>query len=414
MKLRRGPNEEDGVVMVTVLLVSMVMMTLVAGSIAYALGSQPISRRDQDWNAALSAAEAGLDDYLFRLNENDQYSLYSSSNLPPDGNQAFTTWVNVPSSGGNAQFRYTVNSSFLTSQGAIIVTATGRSRNATRTIQATVRRHSFIDYLYFTDYETTDPALYPTGSNSNSSAWAQTNCALHYYEGRNSSCTDINFADGDTINGPLHTNDALLICGAPQFLGAVTTSWQPSSGNRWRANGSGSCTPNTPSFKPGDPKFAQPLTMPPNNVTIKADADKSLGGTGCLFTGPTSITLNSAGTMTVVSPFTKATATTTNNCVGGTRATPSTQALPANGVIYVQNVPSGASDPNYTASCITSTQLSTGSTTSSTTVQHPLGYPQKDDITTYGCTKGDVFVSGTLERPSHDRGRQQRRDHRGT
>ena len=79
--------------------------------------------------------------------------------------------------------------------------------------------------------------------------------------------------------------------------------------------------------------------MPPSNVAIKADADKSLGGDGCLFTGPTSITLNSAGTMTVVSPYTKSGATTTNNCAGGTLAAPATQALPANGVIYVQNVP---------------------------------------------------------------------------
>ncbi len=395
MMLRLRPNDEDGVVMVTVLLVSLVMLTLVAGSIAYAVGSQPVSRHDQDWNAALSAAEAGLDDYLFRLNENDQYYLYSSSNLPPDGNQAFSGWVDVPSASGNAQFRYSTDTSFLTSQGAIIVTSTGRSRNATRTIQATLRRHAFIDYLYFTDFETTDPALYPTASNSNSAAWAQTNCALHYYEGRDSSCTDINFANNDVINGPLHSNDAILICGSPQFLGNVTTSWQPSSGNRWRANGS--CS-NSPSFKPGDPKYADPLTMPPNNVTIKADADKSLGGDGCLFTGPTSITLNSDGTMTVVSPYTKASATTTNNCPGGTLAAPATQALPTNGVIYVQNVPSSSSDPNYLASCPSGvTQLNSGTGSSGTTVAHPLGYPEKNDISTYSCTKGDVFLKGTLK-----------------
>ena len=159
-RLRR--DGEEGIVMVTVLLVSMVMLLIVSGSIAYSLGSQPISKHDQDWNAALASAQAGLDDYLYRLNANDQYYLYSSGNLPPDGNTAFTTWTNVPNSGAAGQFRYAANTTFLASQGAIILTSTGRAGKATRTIQATLRRHAFIDYLYFTDYETTDPDAYPT------------------------------------------------------------------------------------------------------------------------------------------------------------------------------------------------------------------------------------------------------------
>lgn len=382
--------------MVTVLLVSMVMLLIVSGSIAYSLGSQPISKHDQDWNAALAAAQAGLDDYLYRLNANDQYYNYSSSNAPPDGNTAFTTWTNVPNSGAAGQFRYAANTTYLASQGAIILTSTGRAGKATRTVQATLRRHAFIDYLYFTDYETTDPDAYPTPNNSNNSTWAQTNCAMHYYEGRTSSCTDLNFLPNDVINGPLHTNDAILVCGTPAFNAATTTSWTGSSGTMWRDNTSGGCS-GSPSFLTGDPKYADPLTMPPNNVAIRADADKSEFGTGCLFTGPTSITLNAAGTMTVVSPFTKSTATSTNNCTGGTLASPSTQALPANGVVYVQNVPSSSSDPNYTATCPSGvTQLKSG-TTSGTTVSHPLGYPQLNDITTYGCMDGDVFIQGTLK-----------------
>ena len=83
MLKRPRKDDEDGVVLVTVLLLSMIMLIIVAGTMAYALGSQPISRRDQDWNAALAAAEAGLDDYLFRLNENDQYYLYSATTCPP-------------------------------------------------------------------------------------------------------------------------------------------------------------------------------------------------------------------------------------------------------------------------------------------------------------------------------------------
>ncbi|HTG47091.1 MAG TPA: pilus assembly PilX N-terminal domain-containing protein [Actinomycetota bacterium] len=400
---------EEGVALITVLLVTFVLLILVASTMAYAIGSMPISRRDQDWNAALTAAEAGLDDYLYRLNQNDQYYLYGSTPppatgtcgayptlaAPPDGNAAFTSWVAVPGSTTGATFRYSVDTSCLVTQGAIIVWATGRSGNSTRTVQATFRRRAFIDYLYFTDYETTDPAAYPiAGYNTNNSAWAQANCASHYYETRpsgppydNSHCVDINFVSGDVINGPLHSNDAIMVCGTPSFQGNVTTSWQGAGTpvKRYRTNSG--CSGNNPTFaRAGDPKYADPLTMPPSNQSMKTTADATLAGTGCLFTGPTSITLNSNGTMTVVSPFTKWPAPP-NNCQPGTNIP-----LPANGVIYVQNVPASSTDPNYSASCITSTQI--GGTA---TVQQPLGYPQKYDISQYGCMNGDAFVKGSLK-----------------
>ncbi len=243
----RRYDEEEGVVLVTVLLVTFVLLILVAGTMAYAVGSQPLSRRDQDWNAALSAAEAGLDDYLYRLNQNDQYYLYGAAPTPPlacgsgltlasppDGNLAFTQWLPVPGATSNATFTYRVDTSCL-SQGAVIVWSTGKAANVTRTVQATLRRRAFIDYLYFTDYETTDPAAYPvSGFNSNNPTWAQTNCALHWARRRrpggppydNSHCVDINFTSGDVINGPLHSNDAIMTCGTPTFNGKVTTSWQ--------------------------------------------------------------------------------------------------------------------------------------------------------------------------------------------
>lgn len=410
--LRRRATDEKGVVLVTVLMVTFVLLILVAGTIAYAVGSQPLSRRDQDWNAALASAEAGLDDYLYRLNQNDQYYLYGSVAPlfacgaaaalvplaePAPVNPAFTSWVPVPAATSNATFRYSVDTSCI-SQGAVIVWSTGKAANVTRTVQATLRRRSFLDFLYFTDYETKDPAAY-TGTPF-TPAEAQTSCALHYYEGRDSQCTDINFITGDVINGPMHSNDAILICGSPTFNGKVTTTWQGAGSplKRYRSNTGGSCGSTTPTFaSSGDPKYADPLTMPPSNLAIKVKADKSLGGAGCLFTGPTSITLNAVGTMTVVSPYTNASATSTNNCTGGTLASPATQSLPTNGVIYVQNIPADPSDPNYSATCTPGPRLSAGSTAGVGNGQNPLGYPEQNDITSYGCTNGDVFLKGSLK-----------------
>jgi hypothetical protein len=111
------------------------------------------------------------------------------------------------------------------------------------------------------------------------------------------------------------------------------------------------------------------LPLPSTNTAIKAETDRTAGKTGCLYNGPTRIVLNSSGTMTVTSPFTTSSAYA--SCVG------TNVALPTNGVIYVQNVPS-----TQTATC-------SGS-------QNRLGYPISGDVTDYGCRDGDAFVSGTL------------------
>ena len=60
-KLRR---DEQGIALITVLILTMVALALVSALTAYALGSTPISRHDQDWNAALGAAQAGLPEDL--------------------------------------------------------------------------------------------------------------------------------------------------------------------------------------------------------------------------------------------------------------------------------------------------------------------------------------------------------------
>ncbi len=78
--------------------------------------------------------------------------------------------------------------------------------------------------------------------------------------------------------------------------------------------------------------------MPPSNTSIKSKADQTLGGAGCLYTGPTSITFNSNGTMNVNSPLTKV-----SNCSKSGSNLP----LPANGVIYIQGVPTSTSNQNY-------------------------------------------------------------------
>lgn len=338
----------------------------------YAVTSRTVSRHDQNWNAALNAAEAGVDDYIFHLNENSNYSDYSASNLPPDGNVAFTQFVDVPGGSTRSKYMYTPHITNLTVDGTIALTSTGQVGSSKRTIQSILRRRNFLDYLYFTDYETQDPASY-TGSPF-TAAVAQTKCAFHYYDGRDPACNEIVFISADTIRGPLHTNDAFKICGTPQFLGKTSTSWNPGSGNRWRD----ACPTSNPSFaSSGDPKYQATLALPPSNSALKGQTTTAAGG--CLYTGPTRIKVLASGQMTVLSPFSR---DTHNGC-----PTNGTGPLPRNGVVYIQNVPSSATDANYTSGCPSNVHGQA----------HPLGLPISNDITQYGCRNGDAFIEGTLK-----------------
>jgi hypothetical protein len=391
------------------------LLMLVTSVLSYSIGSQNISRYDQDWNAALSAAEAGVDDYIFHLNQDGSYWQYSDSNPPPDGNLAFGDWVSVPGAPSDSTFRYEVDTSYLAVDGTVRVTSTGRVGEVTRSIDAALRRRNFLDFLYFTDLETKDPALYSTATDDYTAAQAATYCAKRYYEGRDiagrvdfagdtdgNTCTEISFASVDVINGPLHSNDAIRISGNPTFLGDTSDSWDDPAGKRWWGPGP------SPSFLPGDPEYEDPLTMPPNNVEIKNEANGSLGGTGCLFTGPTAIRLNNDGTMDVVSPFSIAV-----NCAPTPAPNPSTSmfgrftitrmGIPDNGVVYVQNVPSSTTDPNYTNGCpapMNNREAIGGTGSSNPNRVHPLGFPQRYDVmptSWYQCRNGDVFLQGTLD-----------------
>ena len=53
---------------------------------------------------------------------------------------------------------------------------------------------------------------------------------------------------------------------------------------------------NTPSYsRNGDPASGSILPFPPANTSIQTQADAALGGTGCLYTGPTTIVLKNVG-----------------------------------------------------------------------------------------------------------------------
>lgn len=413
---RVRPADEQGAGLVLVILVILALSIMTTAALATAQATQRQSRNDQDARAALAAAEAGIDDYLYRLGRDDTYWRFRSatdttSTAPVDpSNEALAGfsasdpdagWAPVPGGDGTARYHYDPRGENVARDGSIVLQSTGRVREQTRTLEVTIRKETVLELLYFTEYETVDPVnrterlWFPNASRpadiynpfrcygsywciegSGTQRWAADNCQRHYYEGRDQTrCTIISFGSNDVINGPFHTNDAFYVNGTPTWRERVTTSWQDPSENFWLVTPGGTAAPN---FLQGDPEYHSAYQLPQSNAEIQVEADRSRGGEGCRYTGPTEITFNSNGTMNVVSPYTPLNDEALNpGCLG------TNLSLPANGVIYVRGAPPERCDVTQTAG---------------QPERNPLGYPQPrvpGDITSYRCTSADVFVSGT-------------------
>ncbi|WP_245723504.1 hypothetical protein [Paramicrobacterium humi] len=397
------------------IIMGVVLMMVISTAVAIGLSGVRSSKTNEDWNAALAAAYAGVEEYRNRLANDSTYTKFgnpvsdfsSTSNVSVDSNNpAFGmgpsgSWATVPGSGGAATFRYEVDNSKYSAKGVLSLRSTGRVGDSTRTVVADLRQSGFIDFLYFTDYEVRDPDL---GGRS---------CTVRYQWQGSVSCDTIQFASGDTMNGPMHSNDTLRLCGT--FNGEVTTGDPGTSGSNYIA----SCS--NPRFNYGKPKSGQTIGMPETNSEMKKEVRTDLGDDvpqpGCLYTGPTSIVLNGDGTMTVHSPFTKFTRVAGDGATSGTKpsecGTPGTDSnqLGSSGgakinvldenLVYVQNVPSVSSNKNYTRNGSWPDGFTCKSGGSGWTLGS-LAYPMADekvpslDPAHYGCRNGDAFVKGTL------------------
>ncbi len=425
-------NGEEGIAIILVIGVGAVLMLLVTMALAFSLSGVVKARSDQDWNGAMSAAYAGIENYKSKLANDNTYQQYGNPAAPfssgsavtlptgTDTNLAFGigtsgTWATVEGSGGAATYRYEVDSSKYSSSGTLRVRSTGRVGSTTRSVVADLRQQGFIDFLYYTDYEIQDPAL---------SGDSVTTCTKYAWAGRPSSgCGEIAFGNGDVINGPMHSNDTIRACNAT-FNGIATTSYNPPSGNRYTATDSNNnpCSGQVftaTSTPTNNPTYAPVITMPPTNGAMKQDSRTDLASVpnpGCLYTGPTNIVFNADGTMTVRSPWTEATQVVGSPATSGT--TPSmcgsvgtgsnqlgstggqTLPVPAKNLIFVQNVPGTSTDPNYWP---TSGKYSHPTSYSRKTCRtsNGIGYPTTNEVvdsvaTSYGCRNGDVFVKGAV------------------
>jgi hypothetical protein len=198
--------------------------------------------------------------------------------------------------------------------GSFRVRATGRPRSRKRSIVATLRQKAFLDYLYFTDRETLDPLACSSASDR---GWAAQNCDQPR-QSRPNGCTEISFIGADSVDGPFHTNDSILVCGSPTFGKSANDAIELNQSSPGHFS---SCGGSSPDFTGTLSHPSGILPIPQTNAQLENAADA-----GYVFSGETTIALN--GTSMSV----------TNG------ASTVSRSLPPSGVIYVRST---ARSTNY-------------------------------------------------------------------
>ena len=378
---RRG---DDGIALVGVLLSMVVISLFLLASLAFALEQSKPARRDQDAKIAVAAAQAGLDEYISRLTADSNY--WERGNVDA-ANPALTqtgTGQTIQGTGtSGARYRYWLltTPTQIAQTGRIRLEVTGisgpdSSRTVTRKISADLAPKGFLSFIYLSDVEVVDPEL--LGDNPA--------CGNYYYAGRSArtDCANIQWVGGDTVQGPLHSNDALQINGSVNFTSPSTeTSWPATDGagptaKTWWGSQGFPLTGNPPRYAPA-------LSLPTANAEllkyVNPDIDgDGTTGPGCYYKGATRIRFTGT-TMRVYSPSTD-TAGTPASCFNtSNRAVEQTVNIPP--VIYVDSTSSsctygatGYPQTNEDVTVGTATAVSWGRTTN------------------YDCRRGSVYIQG--------------------
>ncbi len=417
-------SDDRGAAMIMVLGMVSVMTVVLAATLSYAVSVGPQVSRDENWQAALAAAQAGVDDYLARLNRTDAYAqTVDCSNTALKGPKAEANscgwngdtapgWVDVQpvakDAGGNpiastaGKFHYDVNTANFWKDGSVWVESTGKVRGVSRTIQVRVARGGSTDFLYYTDFEDADPqnlvAYPPGGSDSQPSGGAKydecgksgASKAEYWWDQEDHkrrddrNCVEITFAGRDVLDGDVHFNDSPLMSGTsssrPRFLKGYQTAdpncteaaGRSDQSGLGTAAGKGKCWRATSSVYPylgtAGARPAEKLYMPDNS-------DKFANFPGCNYFGDTRIRFNSNGTMTVWNTTSAGQSLTGPGSPAGLNCGNAAQFVPATGQKYPasgQTVPVPddlviyvQASPAGSAACVPG-QIVNGSTSGST------------------------------------------------
>jgi type II secretory pathway pseudopilin PulG len=357
MRLRRA-RAEDGFTLIATVIGLSIIALMAAVAVAAVNGDTHSGLRDFEQKQAYNAAQAGIDEYAFHLHVDNGYWAKCANVSGPVNQKGSTEKKRTLSGSSGAQYAIellpatghttcnpatvaTATESMLQAtepmKGTFRIRSTGFYSKAKSSIVATFKPASFLDYVYFTQLETSDPVTY---GNQSTIEGAYEQCSKQLREGRyeapipNSGgkyCDVISFVTGDEIKGPAHTNDTFAICGHPQLgrnAGDPIEISGPPHGNPPHAwyqtdeipHSGSSCSGSSSNFEGTEEANAPELLPPETNSQLATIVEPAFK-----FSGQVRICLNGA-TMTVG----KGKTCTENVAYSG--------ALPSNGVVYVENV----------------------------------------------------------------------------
>lgn len=307
MPVTERRSGEEGFTMIMTMIGLSLIATLVLVAVTAVSGDVGLSGYDLSQKRAYEAAKAGINDYAYNLHrDNGYWSKCTGVPSPsavnqkgstekrrsvPGGSGATYALELIPATGQSTcdgTSLATATISMLESmepwKGTFRVRSTGFAGKAKASITATFKPASFLDYVYFTQLETSDPVTY--GSEA-AIKGAYEQCSKTIQEGRTTKkipgtsqyCRTISFVGGDLIKGPLHTNDALVVCEEPVFGRTASDPIEVSSPPKgWYStsddylNASSNCT--------GKPKFtgtyrtnSAVLIPPATNSQLKTIAE---------------------------------------------------------------------------------------------------------------------------------------------
>ncbi len=257
-------------------------------------GDIHLSHEDNSQKQAYYAALAGIQAYEYQMQVNPDYwetCNAPSGNVAEGSSERYEVKLLVASTAPFGTTACSTSKPFETmiqSNGSAANTfhieSTGYAGNEKRSLVGTFQVSGFLNYVYYTNYETEDPGLYSTEKP------APSECAKKFYSERPSGCTNIQFTSGDAVNGPMHTNDAADVCGSATF-----GRQNQSPADKVEINGGtyGSGCSGTPTYYTGSGGTSGEYTK--GKELIPPQSDSSLGTyveKEYEFTGVTHITLD--------------------------------------------------------------------------------------------------------------------------
>ncbi len=239
---RPSPWREEGISLIITLGVAFVAALLLIGAFAATRSEIHLTSADTSEKRAYYAAQAGIEDYEYHLTTDGNYLSYCSepplenkalnqagstshrAKVPGTETEAFPEEYalqllpaeSAPSSDRKCDPNHLVETMLEekgSATGTFRIESTGYAGGKERTLVATFRNTNFVSFVWYTKYETADPSIYGAAEEPNYIVCGQ------FYGVRPSKCNGYNnfFITGESVNGPMHTEDHVGICGAPVF-----------------------------------------------------------------------------------------------------------------------------------------------------------------------------------------------------